>query len=54
MFGEDRRNPHENHKRRGYHFWSIVKVICHFHLAAILDFGEEKWEPFFNPHVSKT
>ena len=42
---DNRRNPPENHKRRGYFlycFWSIFKVTCHFYFAAILDFGERK------------
>ena len=48
--GENRRNPPGNHKRRGYCcFWSIFKVICHFHMAAILDFGErENGNQFFS------
>ena len=53
--GENRGNLPRNHKRRGYCFWSIFKVICHFHLAAILEFGERKHGNhfFLNPHVSK-
>ena len=45
--GENRRNPPGNHKRRGYCFWSTFKVICHFHLVAILDFEERKMETNF-------
>ena len=40
--GENRRNPPGNLKGRGYYFWSIFKIICHFHVAAILDFGQRK------------
>ena len=52
---ENRRKPPGNHKRRGYCFWSIFMVICHFHLAAILHFGERKNgnQFFLSPHVSK-
>ena len=50
---ENRRSPPGNHKRRGYCVWSIFKVICHFHLAAILHFGKRKNGNYFflNPHV---
>ena len=53
--GENRRNPPGNQKRRGHCFWSVFKVICHFHFAAILDFGARKNgnQLFLNPHVSK-
>ena len=46
----------QNHTRWGYRrFGSFFKVICHFHLAAILNFGDrKKWKPIFlNPYVSK-
>ena len=54
VYAESRRNPNGNHKKRGHCFWSIFKVICHFHLPAILDLGERKNgnQFFFSPHVS--
>ena len=53
--GENPRNPPGNHKIPGYCVWSIFKVICHFHLAAILDFGQRKNGnlSFLNRYVSK-
>ena len=42
-------------KDQGIVFWSTFKVICHFHLAAILDFGETKQgnQFFLNPRLPK-
>ena len=51
--GENLRNPPGNHKRRGYCFWSISKIIRHFDYTAILDFGQRNGNHFFNPPVSK-